>query len=519
VTGAPSQLRASGPRLAPALLLLAWALLLAAWVVGNAPFAAPDEGEHFIRAVGISEGHLIGKADTHLQIGVTPAQIAWTAQAARLVSLPRGLEPDPFECELGPGEHSAGCLKGVTAQSPPTVLGTLVGNYQPLPYLLPALVLRAGASAPAALRWGRAAGALLALALLAIAVLACWEAASPVVSLLGLMLAVTPMVLFCAASLSGSGTEIAASIAFFACLLRVSRRRPAPARWWALTATTGSVLALSRSDSPAWLIVELLVVIVLSGPRAFARRWLTGLAPRVTAAVLLIALALNRAWESAYGSHVTIDTAQLHAGLVAGVHQWWRSLPDLVGKFGYVDVALPFVIPIAWFALAFGLLVFAAASAPKPQRRLLVVVAAGALMLPVVFYALIIRPTGFGLQGRHVLPLLVLVPVLAGELLNRHRARVGTYRLRVLSVTVPLAAAVMQVAAWYVNAKRYAVGGSGPEWFLSHAAWAPPAGWWTWLSVVVLASICLAGVALLASRETTQRLDATALGVPTGPRR
>jgi hypothetical protein len=37
----------------------------------------------------------------------------------------------------------------------------------------------------------------------------------------------------------------------------------------------------------------------------------------------------------------------------------------------------------------------------------------------------------------------------------------------------------MQVVAWYVNAKRYAVGGSGPEWFLSRAAWAPSAGWWT----------------------------------------
>ena len=46
-------------RLAPWLLLAAWALLLAAWVVGNPPFAAPDETDHIstvlewgVRALG-----------------------------------------------------------------------------------------------------------------------------------------------------------------------------------------------------------------------------------------------------------------------------------------------------------------------------------------------------------------------------------------------------------------------------------------------------------------------------------
>ena len=77
-------------RPAPALVLLAWALLLAAWVIGNPPFAAPDETDHYIRAVGISEGHLIGIADPGARVGATERQIRWTAQAARIVALPRG---------------------------------------------------------------------------------------------------------------------------------------------------------------------------------------------------------------------------------------------------------------------------------------------------------------------------------------------------------------------------------------------------------------------------------------------
>jgi hypothetical protein len=44
-------------RLLPGLVLLAWASLLAAWVMTNPPFAAPDEAEHYVRAIGLSEGH------------------------------------------------------------------------------------------------------------------------------------------------------------------------------------------------------------------------------------------------------------------------------------------------------------------------------------------------------------------------------------------------------------------------------------------------------------------------------
>ncbi len=498
VAGASSQPARSGTRVVPALVLVAWALLLAAWVMGNAPFAAPDEADHYIRAVGLSEGHLIGLKDPSAHIGVTPAQVAWTAQAARIVSLPAELDPRPFACELGPGEHSAACLNAANHHPPAVTLITVVGNYEPLPYLLPAAVLRTGKSAPAALRFARTAAALTALALLAVAVFALYDAESPVVSLLGLLLAVTPMVLFCSASLSGSGIEITGAVAFFSCLLRLARPSPAQTRWWVLTAISGATLVLSRSASPAWLILAVLVVACWSGPRVFARRWAGNRAPQATTGVLVLAVALNRAWEGMYGSQVSLDTAKLHAGIVAGLREWWRALPDLVGKFGYLDVKLPLFVPLAWFALVLALSTIACAASDRRQLLVLVVsMIVGLLVGPIVFYALLIRPTGFGLQGRHVLPVLVAVPLIAGEALNRYRERIRANRLRVLTIIVPVAVALMQAVAWYVNARRYAVGGSGPEWFLGHAAWAPPAGWWTWLAVAVLPTMCLGTVALL----------------------
>jgi hypothetical protein len=472
--------------------------------MGNAPFAAPDEAEHYVRAVGLSEGHLIGAADRNAHIGVTPKQVAWTAQAARIVSVPRGLDPLPFSCELGPGEHSAGCLKAVNPQPPEVTLVTAVGNYQPLPYLLPAVVLRAASSAPPSLRLARAAEALTTLALLMVAVFALYDAESAQLSLLGLLLAVTPMVLFCGASLSGSGTEIAGAVAFFSCLLRLARPGPVLHRWWAFTAVSGATLALSRSASPAWLALALAIAVGWSGPRAFARRWGGGWAPRVTAGVLVLAVALNRLWEGLYGSRVSLDTSELHAGLVAGAHEWWRALPELVGKFGYINVKLPLIIPIAWFALVLALCATAAVGSGRRERVVLAVVVALGLTMPVVFYAVLIRPTGFGLQGRHVLPFFVAVPLVGGEALRRYRARVPPAWLRCFAITVPVAVAIMQLSAWYVNAKRYAVGASGPEWFLRSAAWSPPDGWWLWFAAAVLAASCLGVLALPNSRLPAQ---------------
>ena len=483
----------------PTLVLVAWVLLLASWVMGNAPFAAPDEVEHFIRAVGISQGHVIGKADPDAGIGGTVTQMSWTSQAARIVALPSNLNPEPYTCDLGLSEPSAACQNAVDPRSPPATLATAVGNYQPLPYLLPAAALSTADSPPAALSLARSAQALVALGLLSIALFALYDAASPLVSLLGLLLAVTPMVLFCGASLGGSGMEIAGAIAFFSCLLRVGRDDPPQARWWLLTGLGGATLGLSRSTGPAWLVVSLSVAAGWSGPRAFAHRWVSGLAPRVVTGVLVLAVVLNRIWEGLYGARMPLDTSDLHAGLAAGAHQWWRSLPDLIGKFGYVDVKLPLIVPLAWFGLVLVLFASACLLCARRRRLLLALVLAVGLLGPVVFYALFIRPTGFGLQGRHVLPALVVLPLLAGEGVYVNRGGAVADRLRVPIFTIPVACALMQLVAWYVNAKRYAVGSSGPEWFLGRAAWSPSGGWWIWLAAAALASACLGAVAFVDS--------------------
>jgi hypothetical protein len=101
-----------------------------------------------------------------------------------------------------------------------------------------------------------------------------------------------------------------------------------------------------------------------------------------------------------------------------------------------------------------------------------------------------------------MLPLLVALPILCGSLVNQRRL-------------LPLALALtapMQFIAWYVNARRSAVGTGGPLYFLDHAKWTPAGGWAPWLVLAALGSLTLLGNSLLMQRSSWRgyaRLDAT----------
>ena len=351
--------------------------------------------------------------------------------------------------------------------------------------------------APAALRLARGASALVVLLLLALALFALYDAGNPILSILGLLLAVTPMTLFCGAILNGSGMEIASATAFFACLLRLMRGSSRRA-WLFAAAASGAVLALSRPASPLWLAIALLVVIAWTGARRFASSIAGNGGWRAAAGLVVLAVVLNRIWEALYGSHVPIDFGQLRAGVVAGFHQWWRALPELIGKFGYIDVKLPLALPLVWL-LALVLVLAAALRGSRRDRLVLGALIAALVVLPPIFYALLTRPTGFGLQGRQLLPAAVALPLLAGEVCYLARERLGARMIRLLSWLVLPAVGIVQAAAWYTDAKRFAVGSSGPTWFASSASWSPPLGWGVWLAVVLAALLCFAAATVTAA--------------------
>ena len=187
-----------------------------------------------------------------------------------------------------------------------------------------------------------------------------------------------------------------------------------------------------------------------------------------------------------------------------GIDDAWRALPKLgeqaVGVFGAaLDVDMPLVLYIGWGGLLAGI-VGVALHLGNPRERLLLIGTATVVLCSVFALSIAVRPTGFPVQARHLLPLAVLLPIGAGEVLRRHADRVaaGTAR-RALLGTVAIAAGV-HVAAWYVNAHAWAGAAAGPGFLLSDADWSPPISW-PLLSLLFL----IGAAAILLATWRTQR--------------
>ncbi len=150
---------------------------------------------------------------------------------------------------------------------------------------------------------------------------------------------------------------------------------------------------------------------------------------------------------------------------------------------------------LAWFGLR---------AADRRGRIALAVAVVIAFLGPIYLFAAVIRNTGFGLQGRDYLPIVALLPLLAFELVRRNPPPPRVVAR--LFAIVASAAAVIQLVAWWVNPRRYAVGSNGPSWFLPHAQWSPPAGWGLWVAVVLAGVLAIAACGYSALRGTPQKL-------------
>lgn len=477
----------------------------------NPPFAAPDENMHYLRTLSVEQGHLVGpRANPETVTAQTELQREWVLQAAREVEVPARLVPPDAGCYVFGRDYAAACIDEFVGPTEPVVTTTAVGTYQPLPYLLPAIATKAADTPQNALRLGRLAGALIALGLLALAVAVTWDPRAPGLSLLGPALAVTPMVIFCAAILNGSSLEITGGVAFIACLLRLTRDSVPPGWVWIGAGVSGLVFALSRSATPLWIVLALLAVVACYGTRATweqlrAGRRSAGLA----AAGLAVGLVLNRIWESAHGPDVPTGLTATRHALETGIEELPFWLQEMVGKFGYLEFDLPLPLYLFWGFATLAAVGAAIRWAPRRARAVMAVCALAVAVLPLAQYVVFQRHTGFGLQGRHVLPILVIVPLLAGELLRRHRDRLPANRAGFVALAF-VGIGATHFVALYWNAWRSAVGLDGPFVFLGDAEWSPPVGWGLWLAVAGAGAVCVAAAGVLAAKaEAAPRRLAT----------
>jgi hypothetical protein len=307
------------------------------------------------------------------------------------------------------------------------------------------------------------------------------------------------MVPFIGTAMGPSGPEIAAAAAFVAFLLRLTRSAEAPGWAWALGTAAGAILVLARPLGLPWTVAILLMVVSLAGPSALvagARR-----APRAAATAagtLVMAAFLSVMWELAFFPPQPHSLSELATFLVPSLAAVPETLAQAIGIFGWQEIRMPPVMYAVWCIALILLVAPALLRGRLRERRTLdgLVVAVGAAIVGVS--AFIVMPVGFWVEGRHILPFFLALPLVAGEVLYRNRDRIGTSTVAGLAAATGTLAAVVQLTGWYSNAHRYAMGTRGSWLFLGSAEWSPAGGWVLWLALAAGGSALLVAAAMSA---------------------
>jgi hypothetical protein len=499
--------------------LVAVALVLAgiAWVWGNPPSAAPDELTHYVKALGVAGGDLNGypvrsrpaTAEDLANLGAliraqggqaprpSPGQAQrgrWMGSQTREFTIPSGLGVD-IVCNSR-GAARTMCLDHLVPPRSLPYESTPMGTYQPLPYVLPGLAARTAGNPIAAIRRARLVLAAVCLALIGLAALVIVRGAGGGLAVLGLVAAVTPAVLLISVTVNPSGSEISGAICFSAGLFSVTRPG---GRWWAAWTAVGAggvALAGSRSFGPLFVVATLLVVAALAGRDGLRSAVAPPRAPAAaTAALVAIAAAFNSFWELTQQPHPGASTSDIRPGL----HNAWDDLPGLakqvVGVFGTaLDVPLPLVVYLLWGLLLAGVVGLALRLGSQRERALLVGIFLAALA-SVAVVSIAVRPTGFPVQTRHVLPLFVLLPLSAGEVLRRHAGELSQVSVRRATLAAVSIAGAVHLGAWYVNARAWSGTSAGPKFLVSGSTWSPPGSWLLWGVLLGAAAAAYVGAA------------------------
>ena len=499
--GATSPTRAT--RLA-ALLVLPYLLLGLAWLGASPPGSGPDEPDHLVKALSVARLDL----GAPVPITATKPVLIRNQSISRAVTIPARQSPAGLLCFIFKPHVTPACQPPPPAGTGDIRAVTTLGAYPPFLYYPVGLVASLGQTPTQAILLGRGV-------VLAVSMLLYWLAARHLVrwigprAAVGLVVAVTPMVAFCTGILNTSALEIFGALGVAAVVV-VATRHPQSLtlRGTQLTMLAcGSVLVLSRQLGIVTMGFLIAVLLVRSGGRILLPRLLAR-DPVLLGVVGLLGVqgVAVTVWEVLRDHPALVGPPVSSASLTAFPAQLPYLAREAVGWFGWLDVRPPVPYAVAWGMLVALLLVGGLALGDARDRWTLV------LMLGVTFgvayttYASVFYPVRAGLQGRHILPILIIVPLLAGTVLAERLPRPA---LLAFGTIAALVAATLHLWGFWMTAQRYAVGLPARLWFLPDTLWAPGLGWAPWLAVAAVAALTLVAAYGAVLRAGTGPLTAT----------
>jgi hypothetical protein len=330
-------------------------------------------------------------------------------------------------------------------------------------------------------------------------------------TLFGLLIGVTPMVLFLNGVVNPSSLEIAAAaLVWVAGLTLVDPRTPGGVveRSTLVAFVVGAVaLVLTRPLSPVWLALIAATVLCTSSRARLRELWhradiWTGAA--VTAAATIAAVGWLRAYEPLQGDNIEPSGLSGLSAVKVSFERLGDMWRQIVGVFGWLDAPSPFGVVIVWCVALVGLIVVAFAVASVGLRWALAVAVFVAVAVPPLIQSTQLDTSQLIWQGRYTLPLALGIPLVAGWAVD-HSRHPWRDRLRVEAQWLVAALAVGHVVAYVYALRRYTVGVDGPVWFFGREVWDPkvPAG------ILTMGFVTMCGaLVVLASRS---------LAAPVGP--
>jgi hypothetical protein len=419
--------------------------------------SSPDEAAHLVRAISVSEGEWRGA-----EVKVPPGEQVTTEMLnSREFRVPERFGVvDASPCFAAKPTVTAACTPVYQRAGP--VAQSYVGTYYPVLYGPLGLAARLTQRVEQAIYAERLVGSLACGLLL----LGAWFCISGRWSKAAWLCAAGPLTFFVGSSAATNGIEVAASVCFVAASLslahRVERRG-----LWAIWTLSGVALASAKALGPVFVVFDLIAVALL----AHRVRWWARGDRRALAggAALLLACSANGLWSLLYVRSVSPLGPRFGHNMKAAAAQIVHLPRELYSDFGWQDTATPAHLWV-FGSIAVAIVLWTAFARMGLMQRLwlcVLVLSAGAATYGVSVAGI---AGSDALQARYTLALIAPLPLLAASTL---RSSADKWRPLVVGILM----VVVNAAALFGNARRYAVGSDGAVNFVGHARWNPPGGW------------------------------------------
>ncbi len=435
------------------------ALIALCFVTG--PFQVPDESNHFFRAIQLSHGHAlpIVTSDRNSAGGDIDQSVkSWTDNL------------DVKDPDAGPRRYAvAEVTKAASQKDPGPLVYTPFKNtviYFPIAHAAPALAITTArhlnAPPPTWFYAGRLANVLTALVVCAFAIFLFEES-----SLFALVVCTLPMMLFEQASVSADALVLAFSVLFAALLARIARGASLKAWDYAALALAVVYVGVAKfAYLPLALAPPLLALIQRRDKAVVAR----------LAGISLVAIGLWAAWSFAirndvFSGRLDQTNIDVHRQLAYVLHQPLsfiaalgrtvqadniHPVSEMAGsRLGLLNLHMPKLLSALTLAnLALVSVFRPTIAAMRPLSRLVVaILALGSLVAIFLLLYLQFNPVGQpwidGFQGRYLLPILALLPLIAGAWPAAARRMDGVILIAPLLSAVGAAVTVLVVAQTY----------------------------------------------------------------------